>query len=158
MTSPVIMCSLLRGRGRFSCVCECTQSLSSLWARENPFWRWLLDLLNVIHLYYRSKTGCVCSGWSRLWTDLWLLPALVFLNEMFSRSVLQNGVGGSSPVMTMPHVKALGVFVWVCVSKMVGYWWGKLPVVACLGSVVCKESCKPQEVNLYQMKKLEVFI
>lgn len=41
--------------------------------------------------------GLLCVGWSSLWTDLWLLPALVFLNEMFSWSVLENGVGGVKP-------------------------------------------------------------
>ena len=122
MTSAVIVVHITAKWGCLLCVCVCvcTLRLSSLWARQNPFWRRLVDLLNIIHLCSYSKTDCVCGGlgWSSLWTDLWLLRALVFLNEMFSQSVSQHGVRGSSPAMTMLDVKALGV----CVRG--GCWWG----------------------------------
>lgn len=117
------------------CVCVCTQCWSSLWTRDNPFWRRLVHLLNIIYLYSCSKADCVCLGWSSLWTDLWLVPALMFLNEMFSRSVLQNGVGGSSPVTTMLHVKARGMCASMCSSWLLV---GKLPL-----------SCKLWEADLY---------
>lgn len=41
------------------CLCFNIISLSPLWARQNPFWRWLVDLLKVIHLCCYSEKNCV---------------------------------------------------------------------------------------------------
>jgi len=101
MTSAVIVVLITVKRGHFSvsvsvcvCVCVCVCACFFLWARQNPFWRRLVGLLSVIHLHLHSKAHCVRLGWSSPSTDLRLLPALVSLNEMFSRSILQNGVRG----------------------------------------------------------------